>query len=89
VFSFDDEDEVAKRANVTEMGLAGYVYTRDIGRAWRMTDRLHVGILGCNDPVPPVAYGSLGGMKQSGIGREGGWAGLEEFEESRYVSFGL
>jgi succinate-semialdehyde dehydrogenase/glutarate-semialdehyde dehydrogenase len=88
VFGFDAEDEVLARANDTEMGLAGYVYTRDIGRAWRMAERLQVGIVGVNDPVPPTAFGTLGGMKQSGIGREGGRLGLEEFEEQRYVAFG-
>jgi len=88
VFGFDTEDEVVERANDTEMGLAGYVYTRDVGRAWRMAERLQAGIVGVNDPVPPVAFGTLGGMKQSGIGREGGRLGLEEFEEHRYVAFG-
>lgn len=88
VFGFDDEDELLARANDTEMGLAGYVYTRDVGRAWRVAERLQAGIVGVNDPVPPVVFGTLGGMKQSGIGREGGHLGLEEFEEHRYVTFG-
>lgn len=88
VFSFDTEDEVLTWANDTEMGLAGYIYTRDVGRAWRMAQRLEAGIVGVNDPVPPTAFGTLGGMKQSGIGREGGRLGLEEFEEQRYVAFG-
>ena len=88
VFGFDGEDDVLARANDTEMGLAGYVYTRDVGRAWRIAERMQAGIVGVNDPVPPVAFGTLGGMKQSGIGREGGHLGLEEFEEHRYVTFG-
>lgn len=88
VFAFDDEDEVVARANATELGLAGYAYTRDARRAWRMGERLEVGILGINDPVPPTAFATLGGVKQSGIGREGGATGLEEFEEWHYVSFG-
>ncbi len=88
VSAFDSEDEVVVRANDTELGLAGFVYTRDVGRAWRMGERLEVGILGCNDPVPPVAFATLGGVKQSGIGREGGATGLEEFEEWHYMSFG-
>jgi succinate-semialdehyde dehydrogenase / glutarate-semialdehyde dehydrogenase len=89
VFAFDDEDEVLQRANGTELGLAAYFYTRDVGRAWRVAERLEAGIIGCNDSVPPVVFGTLGGMKQSGIGREGGRLGLEEFEEWRYLSFGV
>ena len=88
VFGFDSEDEVVEKANATDFGLASYFYTTDVRRAWRMSERLEAGIIGCNDPVPPVTFGALGGMKQSGIGREGGRLGLEEFEEWRYVSFG-
>jgi len=88
VFAFDDEDEAVARANGTELGLAGYAYTRDVHRAWRLGERLEVGICGINDPVPPTAFATLGGVKQSGIGREGGKTGLEEFEEWHYLSFG-
>lgn len=88
VFAFDSEDEAVARANDTELGLAGYAYTGDVRRAWRIAERLDVGILGINDPVPPTAFATLGGVKQSGVGREGGSTGLEEFEEWHYVSFG-
>ncbi len=88
VFAFDEEDEALRRANDTEMGLAAYVYTSDVGRAWRMVEGLEAGIVACNDPLPTAALATLGGMKQSGIGREGGRLGLEEFEEWHYVSFG-
>jgi succinate-semialdehyde dehydrogenase/glutarate-semialdehyde dehydrogenase len=89
VFPFDTDDEVVARANDTELGLAGYVYTRDPSRLWSMAERLEVGILGCNHPLPSVAFAPMGGVKQSGLGREGAHQGLEEFVETRYLSIGL
>ena len=86
---FDDEDEVLARANATEMGLAGYFYTRDQSRVWRMAEQLDVGITGINNALPTVPFAPMGGTKQSGLGREGGSHGLEEFEETRYLSIGL
>ncbi|MFD1718656.1 NAD-dependent succinate-semialdehyde dehydrogenase [Georgenia deserti] len=87
VFRFTDEDDVVARANATEMGLAGYAFTRDAARCWRLSERLDVGILGVNDPLPSVAYAPMGGTKQSGLGREGADLGLEEFQELRYVAW--
>lgn len=89
LFSFDDEDDVVRRANATEMGLAAYFYTRDVGRAWRVAERLDAGIIGCNNPLPSAVYGPMGGVKQSGLGREGAHLGLEEFQEIRYVTWEL
>lgn len=89
VFAFDTEDEAVMAANATEMGLAGYAYTRDASRQWRLAERLEVGILGINHPLPSVAFAPMGGVKQSGIGREGGHHGLEEFTVTRYVSVGV
>jgi succinate-semialdehyde dehydrogenase/glutarate-semialdehyde dehydrogenase len=89
IFRFDDEDEVLARANATEMGLAGYFYTRDQSRAWRVAEQLDVGIAGVNNPLPSVAFAPMGGTKQSGLGREGGRYGLEEFEETRYLAIGI
>jgi succinate-semialdehyde dehydrogenase / glutarate-semialdehyde dehydrogenase len=86
---FRDEDEVIARANDTEMGLAGYFYTRDLGRAWRVAERLEVGIVGANTALPSVVYGPMGGVKQSGLGREGAGHGLAEFCETRYVTWEL
>ncbi|WP_211658526.1 NAD-dependent succinate-semialdehyde dehydrogenase [Phytoactinopolyspora halophila] len=86
---FDTDDEAIQRANQTEMGLAGYVYTRDAARSWRYIDELDVGIVGCNNPVPPAVNAPLGGVKQSGLGREGGALGLEEFQVTRYASWQL
>lgn len=89
IFSFEDEDEVLIRANATEMGLAGYFYTRDQARMWRVAEKLDVGITGINNSLPTVSFAPMGGTKQSGLGREGGSAGLEEFEETRYLSIGI
>ena len=86
---FDTEEEVLARANSTEMGLAGYFYTRDESRVWRVAEHLDVGITGINNALPSVAFAPMGGTKQSGLGREGGQHGLEEFEETRYLSIGI
>jgi succinate-semialdehyde dehydrogenase/glutarate-semialdehyde dehydrogenase len=89
VFSFRDEDEALARANATEMGLAGYFWSRDVGRVWRIAERLQVGIVGANNALPTVCFAPMGGVKQSGLGREGASAGLEEFQDVRYLSLGL
>lgn len=89
VFRFHTEDEALARANSTEMGLAGYFYSRDVARAWRFSERLEVGIVGVNNALPSVAFAPMGGVKQSGIGREGSDLGLEEFEDVRYLSIGV
>lgn len=89
IFRFEDEDEVLQRANATEMGLAGYFYTREQARIWRVGEQLNVGITGINNALPTVAFAPMGGTKQSGLGREGGSPGLEEFEETRYLSIGI
>jgi succinate-semialdehyde dehydrogenase/glutarate-semialdehyde dehydrogenase len=88
VFRFTEENDALARANATEMGLAGYVYSRDASRLFRMADRLDTGIIGFNEALPSVAYAPMGGVKQSGLGREGGHAGLEEFTDVRYMSIG-
>jgi succinate-semialdehyde dehydrogenase / glutarate-semialdehyde dehydrogenase len=89
IFPFSDEQEAMRMANATEMGLAGYVYTRDQARVWRVADTLDTGIVGINDPLPSVAFAPMGGTKQSGIGREGGATGLEEFQQLRYLAVGI
>lgn len=89
VFSFDDEEEVIQRANNTTMGLAGYAYTSDQGRVWRLSEKLEVGILGINHPLPSVVYSPMGGLKRSGLGREGANEGLHEYLETKYVSIGV
>ena len=89
VFRFATEDEALRQANATEMGLTGYFYTRDADRTWRVAERLEVGIVAVNDPLPTVVFAPMGGVKQSGLGREGGSLGLEEFEAVRYLSLGV
>lgn len=87
IFPFSDEAEAIARANDTEMGLAGYVYTADQGRAWRVAEQLECGIVGCNEPLPSAAYAPMGGFKQSGLGREGGDGGLAEYCETTYLTW--
>jgi succinate-semialdehyde dehydrogenase / glutarate-semialdehyde dehydrogenase len=89
IFPFRTETEVLARANATEMGLAGYFYTRDQARIWRVAEHLDAGILGINNPLPSVCFAPMGGSKQAGLGREGAALGLEEFEEVRYLAIGL
>ncbi|MHC3941813.1 MULTISPECIES: NAD-dependent succinate-semialdehyde dehydrogenase [Paenochrobactrum] len=88
ILSFDDEEEVIKRANNTEMGLAAYVYTNDLGRAMRLTDQLEYGMVSVNTPKFTGAPIPFGGWKQSGLGREGSRHGLFEYLEAKYVCFG-
>ncbi|WP_371827228.1 NAD-dependent succinate-semialdehyde dehydrogenase [Deinococcus sp. QL22] len=72
VLIFDTEEEAVQAANDTEFGLAAYLWTQNLGRAFRITEALEYGIVGMNDPVPSTAQAPFGGVKQSGYGREGG-----------------
>lgn len=88
-FLFDTEEEVIARANNSDYGLAAYAFTQNIGRAVRVYEGLEYGIVGLNDALPTVpsaVQAPFGGMKQSGLGREGGQFGIEEFLEVKYVS---
>ncbi|WP_189068554.1 NAD-dependent succinate-semialdehyde dehydrogenase [Deinococcus radiotolerans] len=91
VVVFDTEEEGLALANASEYGLAAYAYTRDLSRAFRVAEALEYGIVGINDGVPSAAAPQMpfGGMKNSGVGREGGHWGLEEYLEVKYVSLGL
>lgn len=84
--SFDDEDEAIMKANSSELGLASYAMTNDQGRIWRLSKQIDTGIMGVNDPSPTTAFIPMGGTKQSGLGREGGRQGLEEFQEIQYIA---
>jgi succinate-semialdehyde dehydrogenase / glutarate-semialdehyde dehydrogenase len=86
VYTFELEDEAIELANETEYGLAAYVYTRDIGRAMRVGKRLETGMLGINRGLMSDPAAPFGGVKQSGIGREGGVTGILEFMEAKYYA---
>jgi succinate-semialdehyde dehydrogenase / glutarate-semialdehyde dehydrogenase len=89
LIAFADEASVLRQANATPFGLAAYVYTRDVSRVWRVAEGLEYGIIGINDPIPSTAQAPFGGLKQSGLGREGGPSGIDEYLEEKYVSLGL
>ena len=86
---FSSQDEVLGRANDTPFGLAGYVFTESLDRAFFMADRLETGVVGINQGVPSNAAAPFGGVKQSGVGREGGSEGLEEYQEVRFYNLAL
>ena len=81
----DDEDALAL-ANASEMGLTGYVYTRDLARGLRVCERLEVGMIGLNRGLVSDPAAPFGGVKQSGLGREGSSEGIEEYLETTYVA---
>lgn len=89
IATFKTEEEVIERANNSNYGLAAYVYTENLSRSFRITEQLEYGIVGLNDALPSVAQAPFGGYKESGIGREGGHFGIEEFLEVKYISIGL
>jgi len=85
---FKTEDEVIKLANNTEFGLSGYFYSRDIGRIWRVAERMETGIVGANVGIISTEVAPFGGVKQSGLGREGAKYGLDEYLEVKYILLG-
>lgn len=89
IVAFTDQGEAIRAANATPYGLAAYIWTRDIGRAFRVAEALDFGIVGVNDGLPATPHAPFGGVKNSGIGREGGRWGLEEYLDVKYVSIVL
>ncbi|MXX29244.1 MAG: NAD-dependent succinate-semialdehyde dehydrogenase, partial [Gammaproteobacteria bacterium] len=85
---FDTDDEAVDLANDSEYGLAAYFYSRDIGRVWRMAERLDYGIVGINEGIISNEAAPFGGMKASGIGREGSKYGMDEYLEVKYLCMG-
>lgn len=85
LFKFKTEEEAIKMANDTEFGLASYFYTRDVGRAWRVSEALEYGMVGVNSGLISNEVAPFGGIKESGLGREGGTYGIDEFLETKYI----
>ena len=88
LFRFKTEDEAIERANDTEFGLAAYFYGRDIGRVWRVAEALESGMVGINTGLISTEVAPFGGVKESGLGREGSKYGIEEFLEIKYLCLG-
>jgi succinate-semialdehyde dehydrogenase/glutarate-semialdehyde dehydrogenase len=86
VVTFSSEDDVVKEANDTEYGLVSYLFTNDLNRALRVSERLETGMIGLNRGLVANTGAPFGGVKQSGLGREGGTVGIEEFLETKYVA---
>ena len=89
LFRFKTDEEVVQLANNTEYGLAAYFYSRDIGRIWKVAEALDYGMVGVNTGLITSEVAPFGGMKQSGLGREGSKYGIEEYVEIKYLCMGL
>ncbi len=88
LFKFETEDEVISMANDSEFGLAAYFFARDIARVWRVAEKLETGMVGINTGIISTEVAPFGGVKQSGLGREGSKYGIEDFLEIKYLCFG-
>ena len=88
LFRFHTEEEAVRMANDTEFGLAAYFYSRDVGRVWRVSRALEYGIVGINEGIISTEVAPFGGMKESGLGREGSKYGIEDFLEVKYLCMG-
>lgn len=89
ITTYSTTEEVIERANNTPFGLAAYIFSENISEAVEISEGLEYGIIGLNDGLPSVAQAPFGGFKESGLGREGGHWGLDEFLELKYISLGL
>ena len=88
LFRFSKEEEAVALANDTEFGLAAYFYTRDAARVWRVGEALEYGIVGINEGIISTEVAPFGGVKESGLGREGSRYGIEDFLEIKYMCMG-
>ena len=88
IFKFENETEAVEMANDTEFGLAAYFYSRDIGRVWRVAEGIEYGIVGINTGIISTEIAPFGGVKESGIGREGSHYGIDEYVEVKYLCMG-
>ncbi|MFY0758005.1 NAD-dependent succinate-semialdehyde dehydrogenase [Metabacillus dongyingensis] len=89
IFTFKTEEEAIERANHPDYGLASYCFTSDLNRAFRVMESLEYGIIGINDSMPTTAQAPFGGVKESGVGREGGKYGIKEYLEEKFVSLNI
>lgn len=85
IFIFETEAEAIRLANATEVGLAGYMYTRDLARTWRVAEALEVGMVGINTGLISTEVAPFGGIKESGTGREGSRHGIDDYVEMKYL----
>ena len=88
LFRFSEESEAVSQANDTEFGLAAYFYSRDLARTWRVSEALEYGMVGINTGIISNEVAPFGGIKQSGIGREGSSHGIDEYLEMKYLCIG-
>jgi succinate-semialdehyde dehydrogenase/glutarate-semialdehyde dehydrogenase len=88
LFRFKTEEDAIRMANDTEFGLASYFYARDIGRVWRVSSQLEYGMVGINTGIISTPVAPFGGVKQSGMGREGSKYGLDDYTQTKYLCMG-
>jgi succinate-semialdehyde dehydrogenase/glutarate-semialdehyde dehydrogenase len=88
LMKFETDDEAIRLANASEFGLASYFYSRDLRRVWRVAEALESGMVGINEGIISTEVAPFGGIKESGIGREGSKYGIEEYLEIKYLCFG-
>jgi succinate-semialdehyde dehydrogenase/glutarate-semialdehyde dehydrogenase len=89
IAGFSSEDEAIERANDTEYGLVAYLFTKDLSRAITMSEALEYGMVGVNQGIVSNPAAPFGGVKSSGVGREGGFEGIDEYLETKYVGIAL
>jgi len=89
LMSFETEEEAIEMANDTRFGLAGYACTTNLGRAFRLAEGIEAGMVGINEGAISTEVAPFGGVKESGLGREGSYMGMDEYTEVKYVCMGL
>ena len=89
LFKFSNEEDVIEQANDTIFGLASYFYARDLSRVWRVAESLEYGMVGINTGLISTEVAPFGGVKQSGLGREGSHHGMEDFIELKYLCISI
>ncbi|MDD7910758.1 NAD-dependent succinate-semialdehyde dehydrogenase [Pseudovibrio exalbescens] len=88
IFKFNTEEQAIAKANDTEFGLAAYAYTQDLGRAFRLNEKLEYGLIGINEGIITTVEAPFGGLKESGLGKEGGHQGIDDYLDTKYTAIG-